>query len=146
LKPQGFDINEILQLKFQDMSLQEQKIITEVWNFKESFIRWPNGTRLLLPGVIRPKSGFHNYPMEIKSELKARKIAIDRRTNRPAIMSYLIAGGERPKRKDSTHEWTIHHIYDGKFPFKQGHETLHAVTEGKHFTESAGLVAHTSYC
>ena len=144
MKLQGFNelnVEENLESKLRELSIQEQKIVAEVWNSKESFTRWPKCSRLLLPGVTRPRKGFHSYPLEITKELKARKITIDRRTNGPAIMSYLLAGGERPRRKDSGHEWTIHHIYDGKFPFQQGQETLHAVTKGNHFTESAGLVA-----
>ena len=141
LKTQRLDIDEILSLKFHELSLQEQKLVSEIWSLRESFIKWPKFSRLLLPGIIRPKSGFHNYPIEITKELKAKRIAVDRRTNGPAIMSYLLAGGERPKRREGNHEWTIHHIYDGKFPIKQGYETLRAVTEGEHFTQSAGLVA-----
>ncbi len=121
--------------------MHEQKLINEVWNLKEAFIRWPKVSRLLLPGVVRPKSGFHDYPIDIIKELESKRIVIDRRTNGPAIMSYLLAGGDRPKRNDSTHEWAIHYICDGKFPLIQGQETLHAIAKGDHFTESAGLVA-----
>ena len=82
----------------------------------------------------------HN-PDEMKRELKERGIAIDSRSNGPAIMSFLLAGGKRPKRADSTKGWAIHHIYNGKFPFTRGGKTLHAVKDGNHFTQSAGLVA-----
>ena len=54
-------------------------------------------------------------------------------------MAFLLADGIRPQRKGSIHEWPIHHIYDGNFPFKE--ETLYAVNDEKHFTQSAGLVA-----
>jgi len=78
---------------------------------------------------------------EIKRELKERGIPIDSRSNGPAIIVYKLAGGKRPKRAESTKEWSIHHIYNGKFPFREGGKILHAVKEGKHFTQSAGLVA-----
>lgn len=50
-------------------------------------------------------------------------------------------GGERPSRRDSNNEWTIHHIYDGKFPLAIAKPSLRAVNHGDHFTQSAGLVA-----
>jgi len=54
----------------------------------------------------------------------------------------LFAGGRSPKRAPNTkQEWHIHHVYDGKFPWTNGRETLHAVQDGKHVTQSAGLVA-----
>ena len=37
-------------------------------------------------------------------------------------------------------QWSIHHVYDGKFP-APGRRTTHAVKEGRYFTEAAGLVA-----
>lgn len=44
-------------------------------------------------------------------------------------------------RAEGTKEWSIHHIYNGKFPFLADRRTLHAVKDGNHFTQSAGLVA-----
>ncbi len=134
-------LNKFLEFKLHELSVEERNIITEVWKAKESFIKWPKCSRLLIPGRTRRKSGFCEYPQEIITELKAKRITVDRRTNGPAIMCYLLAGGERPKRKDSNLQWAIHHVYDGRFPFEKGQETLHAVTDGYHFTEAAGLVA-----
>jgi len=94
---------------------------------------------LLWSGEIRTK--YHSYPQDIKEKLKSKKITIDSRSNGPAIMSYLFAGGIRPQRSDGRKGWSIHHIYDGRFPFMDGKQTLHAIKDGNHFTQSAGLVA-----
>jgi len=37
--------------------------------------------------------------------------------------------------------WHIDHIYDGKFPWPTRNRSLHAVKNGNHFTQAAGLVA-----
>ena len=130
----------IMKLKFNELSLSEKKIINEVWEHRTEFIQWPAKARLLWGGRVRVK--YHKYPDEIKKELKSKEIRIDSRSNGPAIMSFLLAGGKRPKRASNPNqEWHIHHIYDGKFPWPTKRETLHAVAEGKHFTQSAGLVA-----
>ena len=55
--------------------------------------------------------------------------------------AYLFAGGERPNRRESNHEWTIHHIYDGKFALESGKPSVRAVNHGDHFSHSAGVVA-----
>lgn len=129
----------MMKRKFDALTESEKKIIGEVWENKADFIRWPAEARLLLEGRIRDR--YHEYPDEIKRELKQKGIARDSRSNGPAIMSFLLAGGERPRRTDSSKGWAIHHIYNGKFPFEEGGKTLHAVKDGNHFTQSAGLVA-----
>jgi hypothetical protein len=135
-------VANIIKTKFNELKSSEKTIIREVLDNKEDFIKWPRIACLLFPGITRPKSGFHNqYPSDITEKLRAKEILIDRRTNGPAIMSYRYAGGERPQRSVTNQEWTIHHIYDGKFPFQVGNITLRAVKEGNHFTQSAGLVA-----
>ena len=128
-----------MKLKFDELSPSEKKIINGVWEHRTEFVKWPAKARLLWEGRVRAR--YHTYPDEIKRELKERGIAIDSRSNGPAIMSFLLAGGKRPKRADSTKGWAIHHIYNGKFPFTKGGKTLHAVKDGNHFTQSAGLVA-----
>ena len=134
------NFRSIMKLKFDELSVSEKKIINEVWEHRTEFIQWPTKARLLWDGRIRVK--YHKYPREIKQELKSKKIPIDSRSNGPAIMSFLLAGGHRPKRvSNPNQEWHIHHIYDGKFPWPTKKETLHAVEDGKHFTQSAGLVA-----
>ena len=37
--------------------------------------------------------------------------------------------------------WHVDHVCDGKFPWMTRKTSLHAVKDGKHFTQSAGLVA-----
>ena len=128
----------ILKLKFDELSTSEKKIVNEVWEHKTEFIQWPVETRLLWPRCVRVK--YHSIPDEIKKEAKSKGIQIDSRSNGPAIMSFLLAGGKRPIRSNNQ-GWHIDHIYDGKFPLTMDRETLHAVKDGKHFTQSAGLVA-----
>jgi len=55
-------------------------------------------------------------------------------------MAFLLAGGKRPKRSNNQ-GWRIDHIYDGKFSWTIDKQTLHAVKDGNHFTQSAGLIA-----
>jgi hypothetical protein len=55
-------------------------------------------------------------------------------------MSFLLAGGKRPRRSNGQ-GWHIDHIYDGKFPWPAEARSLHAVKDGNHFTQAAGLVA-----
>ncbi len=55
-------------------------------------------------------------------------------------MSFLLAGGERPTQSNGQ-GWHIDHIYDGEFPWVTRSRSLHAVKEGSHFTQAAGLVA-----
>jgi len=130
----------ILKQKFDELNSSEKKIINEVWEHKTEFIQWPAKARLLWPRCVRVRESY-KYPDEIKEEAKSKGIPIDsRQGNGPAIMSFLLAGGERPKRSNNQ-GWHIDHIYDGKFPWRMDGKTLHAVKDGKHFTQSAGLVA-----
>jgi hypothetical protein len=108
---------------------------------RTAFVRWPAKAVLLWDGCNRvaPKGKrlYHLYPEEI---LKLSKERLDPRSNGPAIAAFRHAGGHRPPRFDSNHEWTVHHLYSGRFKFGARKPT-HAVREGKHFTQSAGLVA-----
>jgi hypothetical protein len=111
----------------------------------DDFVRWPNVALLLWDGCdrIKPKDRkgkYHAYPGLIKQSAKGR-INLDGRPNGPAIAAFEFAGGERPKRFGSSNSWTIHHLYSGKFPHVVGETPFHAVRDGKHFTQSAGLVA-----
>ena len=132
------DFYRAMKTNFGQLSIPVKKIITEVWEHKTEFIRWPSRALLLWEGCVRTR--YHNYPEEIRKKLRSKRIPIDSRSNGPAIMAYLYAGGERPKRTNNQ-GWAIHHVYNGKFPLKTNGKTLHAVKEGKHFTQSAGLVA-----
>ncbi len=114
--------------------------ITErVWKQRDLFILWPNHRLLFMPGTVR--HNHHSYTEDQKVRLRAAGVVPDRRSNGPAIVAYLLAGGERPKRINGRHGWSIHHIYDGKFPAIGKEKTFHAVKDGKLFTEAAGLVA-----
>lgn len=133
----------------------------------DHFVRWPDTAILLWPGCVRAKAKeYHRFPEIIKKLAKLKKYArivelaktldldeimalsvvkqidsLDSRSNGPAVVTFRVAGGTRPKRFGSNNDWSVHHLYSGKFPYL-GHEmTLHAVTDGIHFTQSAGLVA-----
>jgi len=112
-----------------------------------AFVRWPLRARLPFPGYSRvPESGakqkyFPRYSEEIVREAKALGFSPDRRPNGPAIAAFLLAGGQRPQRFGSSNQWSIHHLYSGKFPYLDRAETTHAAKRGEHFTQSAGLVA-----
>ena len=130
----------IMSLKFNELNPSEKKIINEVWERRTKFVRWPEKAILFWEGCVRNK--YHIYPDEKKKELKSKGIPIDQRSNGPAVMSFLLAGGKRPKRMSNPNQgWPIHHIYDRKFSWPKKGETLHAVQDGKHFTQSAELVA-----
>jgi hypothetical protein len=66
---------------------------------------------------------------------------LDTRANGPAVVAFQIAGGTRPGRFGSFNAWSIHHVYSGKFPYIGRTNRTHAIKEGRHFTQSAGLIA-----
>jgi hypothetical protein len=115
------------------------EIVDRVWVQRDLFVRWPKTALLFMPGVVRGK--YHKYTEEQKARLRRAGITPDSRSNGPAIMAYRLAGGERPPRVSPGREWSIHHIYDGKFPAGRASATTHSVNDGKYFTEAAGLVA-----
>jgi len=104
----------------------------------ERFVRWPLFDFVLMP--VKRGRGMHDYPDDVGQIAKNAGIRLDRRSNGPAIAAYELAGGERPTRANG-HGWTIHHIYDGNFPFPDEDTVLRAVADKRHFTHSAGLVA-----
>jgi hypothetical protein len=99
----------------------------------DEFVKWPKEAVLLWNGCSR--DGYHTYPNEILNLLRERGIYRRGWSNDPAIHAFLLAGGERPRRKHKGYGWNIHHLYFGVG------ECLHAVKDGKHFTQSAGVVA-----
>ncbi len=112
----------------------------------EEFVRWPKEAVLLWAGCNRvPDAGkkqkYHEYPKHIREMAEAQRIRLDGRPNGPAIASFLLAGGKRPERFGSENDWSIHHLYSGKFPYPGREQTTHAVKDGHHFTQSAGLIA-----
>ena len=122
-----------------DTPEQERYFVADLAFRIDYFVRWPKRPELLWEGCTRIK--YHSFPDALKRDAKAAGISLDRRSNGPAIVAFLLAGGERPLRNDRGTGWSIHHIYDGKFPFPGRQETQHAVKDGKHFSQSAGLVA-----
>jgi hypothetical protein len=86
------------------------------------------------------RNGYHTYPSEILNLLRERGIYRRGWSNDPAIHAFLLAGGERPKRKHKGYGWNIHHLYFG-VDLRGASKTLHAIKDGKHFTQSAGVVA-----
>lgn len=131
------EFRSIMNQRFSELTLSERKIINEVWRQRTKYIQWPTKARLLWPGCVRIR--YHKIPDEIKEEARSKGVQIDARSNGPAIMSFLLAGGKRPKRSNNQ-GWHVDHIYDGKFPWAIDRQTLHAVKDGKHFTQSAGLI------
>jgi hypothetical protein len=117
------------------------RVADDVWANRTDFIRWPLKSLVFMPGVVRGAVEYHQYSAPQKEQMKAAKIAPDGRTNGPAIMAYLLAGGERPMRASGREGWSIHHIYDGQHFHHAKTSCTRAVTHGDYFTEAAGLVA-----
>lgn len=115
-------------------------VVAAVCEHLDAFVRWPVEALLLWEGCNRTVK-YHAYPEIISQHAKGARVYLDRRTNGPAIASFVLAGGDRPPRFGSTNAWSVHHVYSGKFPYPGREETLHAAKHGCHFTQSAGLVA-----
>jgi hypothetical protein len=115
-----------------------------LWQEKGFWFRWPKESAALQRGWKRDQDGTrtdcYSYDAELTRRLKQKNLLPDGRNNGPAILSFLMAGGERPKAGDEA--WPIHHIYDGKARSPiTGRKILHAVQDREHFTHSGGLVA-----
>lgn len=115
------------------------KIVDQVWNQRDLFVHWPQHPICFWPGRVRVP--YHKYSVRRRARLRSAGITIDARSNGPAVMAFLLGGGKRPFRQVAGKQWSIHHIYDGKFPFPGTERTTHAVKNKKLFTHSAGLVA-----
>ncbi len=115
-----------------------EEIKRTVLTHLDEFVKWPKEAVLLWNGCIRKK--YHNYPPSILLLLEQRGIYRRNWSNDPAIHAYLLADGERPKRNHKNYGWDIHHLYLG-LSTPGGKRGSHAVKEGRHFTQSAGLVA-----
>jgi hypothetical protein len=131
-----------------------QDVIRTVHKHLDDFLKWPASAILLWNGCVRPTDKIrHNYPLTVKTYAKAVNIesikaselsdtvSLKSFCNGPAVAAFQLAGGARPNRRGSTNQWNIHHIYSGKFFYLGKEVTLHARQDGKHFTQSAGLVA-----
>ena len=143
------DVKNILswfesEIKNQEDQLQE--IMKILFRNIDKFCKYPIKALLLWEDCDRiPQLGkkikYHIYPDSIKTKAKEECISLDARPNGPAIAAFTFARGERPERYGSRNKWHIHHLYSGKFPYAIKENTLHAVKNGLHFTQSAGLVA-----
>jgi len=121
-----------------DLSESERSLAKFIWKNRADFFSWPTYS-LLLWKKCKPRPR-HKYPETLKCMIKAFKVDIDQKSNGPARMSYLMAGGEL-KRTGHGKIWEIHHIYDGKFPLDANGIRTCANKNGIYFTEAACLVA-----
>ena len=121
------------------MNANYKKIANIIHQNPAAFVSWPQKPLLLWDGSTR-ETRYHQYPEKIIKQLRDAGIIPDRRNNGPAICSFLLAGGIKPLRKTGK-GWSIHHIYDGKFPYENRTTSTKAVNDGQYFTEAAGLVA-----
>lgn len=124
----------------------ERSVLQLVASRIDDFLLWPDKPLLLWEGCdrIRPAKGkqrYHTFPNPIKDLAREWKYVLDGRANGPAIAAFMLSGGDRIIRNGTNNKWSIHHIYNNKFPYQPGTRTLHAVKERRHFTQSAGLVA-----
>lgn len=134
------NLRSLIDSEINELSIPEKRIINEVWEHRAKFVQWPTQARLFWEGCVRVR--YHQFPEELKRELRSKGIRLDSRSNGPAIAAFVVSGGRRPRRRSNPNQqWHVHHIYDGKFRWPEKKETLHAVKNGRHFTQSAGLVA-----
>jgi hypothetical protein len=138
----GWFVKELTQIS----SGPERAVLKSVEAHLDSFVRWANEAVLLWPGCDRvpepgKKAKYHSYPDHLRKMARAAGVTLDTRVNGPAIASFLLAGGQRPKRFGSTNAWSIHHPPSGKFPYYARQSTMHAAKDCNHFTQSAGLIA-----
>lgn len=116
-----------------------------VWTHSDQFIRWPKKAYCFWPGLVRAngtgRTTCYEYSQEQLALIAQAGLEPRAWNNDPAIFAFKLAEGERPQRADWKWEWTIHHIYDGKFEAQTGWQITHAVRHPAYFTEAAGLVA-----
>jgi hypothetical protein len=127
-------------------SLSTRSVLTIIATNLDEFVLWPRRALLLWDDrdrvpTLGKKLKYHKYPSLISEQASVLRVKLDTRPNGPAIAAFEIAGGERPNRFGSRNAWSIHHLYSGKFPYAAREKTLHATKQGRHFTQSAGLVA-----
>ena len=91
-----------------------RRVLLEVNAGLDSFVQWPQRAELLWAGCDRTAK-YHDYPDVLKGLFRQQRVTCDARSNGPAIMAYLVAGGQRPKRSGA-HEWTVsgQHAADDK--------------------------------
>lgn len=120
------------------LSENDQKLANFFWENRREYFSWPVYNLLLWKGCIVNKE--HNYPKYMIKMFRAFKVGVDRKSNGPARMSFLMAGG-CINYTCGGGIWEIHHIYDGQHPRAEGRRVTRAVNDGRYFTEAAGLVA-----
>ncbi len=130
----------LVELAEADLPRPESLVVKQVLKNVDAFVRWPERALLLWEGRDRSHK-YHSYPESIRCKANKQGVRLDGRVNGPAVASYRLAGGVRPKRLGSNNDWSVHHLYSGKFPYVCAASTLHAAHDGRHCTQSAGLVA-----
>lgn len=118
----------------------ERDVLATVAKNLSNFVSFPERAVLLWPECDRTKD-YHSYPVHIRTLATGRDVHLDRRANGPAVVSFILAGGIRPRRFGSSNSRSIHHLYSGKFPYLGRNITIHAAKTREHFTQSAGLIA-----
>lgn len=71
-------------------------VVDYVVGRQAEFVRWPKRGGLFMPAVVR--IDYHRYTPEQRLVMTAARVSADSRSNGPAIVSFLPAGGERPAR------------------------------------------------
>ena len=74
------------------------------------FVKWADRAELLIEGCDRTQN-YHKFPPQIIHRARAQRVPLDARSNGPAIVAFLLAGGRRPTRFGHTYGWPIHHQY-----------------------------------
>ena len=145
LKVNACQIPEFIRVLGEGETDPAIQIAKQLWSQKEKFIRWPSRSYIFWPGLKRAKAAGRNdcyrYSVQQLKAITEAGLTPRARSNDPAIYAFKIAGGERPRRADGKWEWSVHHIYDGRFPALSNQKSTHAVEHCDYFTEAAGLVA-----
>ncbi|MEJ0090655.1 MAG: hypothetical protein WDM80_13050 [Limisphaerales bacterium] len=147
-EPIDMDFPFWIQDLWNDRREQSVAATKAIWLNQHAYFKWPKKERVLNQEWIRitdpnNRDDLYSYSPNIIQECESAKIPADGRSNGPAIVTFLLSGGARPLREDPpTWGWSIHHIYDGKFPAPhQEGGVLNAVRVAGEFTNSRGLVA-----
>ncbi len=78
-----------IESELDKVSASERRIISEAWEHRADYIKWPARARLLWPGCVRIR--YHRIPDTVKEEARAREVPVDSRSNGPAVMAFLLA-------------------------------------------------------
>lgn len=124
------------------------RLARHVWGGGDRFVRWPTSRRRPLLSCARCAKG-ETYAAEDRLRIaKAKELLGDlargqfvHASNGPAVLAFLLAGGLRPRLRGSKGRWSVHHVYDGRFPAPNRERSTHAVKNPRYFTDARGLVA-----